>query len=102
MMSIINKTQKNISFYLYHFILYHMETPSILYTYYILEFTINTILTVWLFCTEKYKPEVDNAVRACEGCILTEGLYFEVMYRPIFDIINEQHSWLHVTLLPLC
>ena len=39
---------------------------------------INTILTVWLFCTEKYKPEVDNAARACEGCILTEGLYFEV------------------------
>ena len=32
-----------------------------------------------LFCTEKYKPEVDNADRACEVCILTEGLYFEVM-----------------------
>ena len=31
-----------------------------------------------LFCTEKYKPEVDNADRACEVCILTEGLYFEV------------------------
>ena len=31
-----------------------------------------------LFCTEKYKPEVDNADRACEVCILTEGLYFKV------------------------
>ena len=38
---------------------------------------IYTILTVWLFCTEKYKPEVDNADRACEVCILTErGLVF--------------------------
>ena len=37
-----------------------------------------TLLTVWLFCTEKYKPEVDNAARAWEGCTLTEGLYFEV------------------------
>ena len=33
----------------------------------------NIILTVWSLCTEKYKPEVDNAY-----CILTEGLYFEV------------------------
>ena len=31
-----------------------------------------------LFCPEKYKPEVDKADRACEVCILTEGLYFEV------------------------
>ena len=38
-----------------------------------------TILTVLLFCTEKYEREVDNAARACEGCcILTEGLYCEV------------------------
>ena len=30
-----------------------------------------------LFCTEKYKPEVDNADGACEVCILTErGLVF--------------------------
>ena len=30
-----------------------------------------------LFCTEKYKPEVDTADRACEVCILTErGLVF--------------------------
>ena len=31
-----------------------------------------------LFFTKKYKPEVDNADRACEVCIWTEGLYFEV------------------------
>ena len=33
-----------------------------------------------LFCTEKYKPEVDNADRAFEVCILTEGLYFVLRY----------------------
>ena len=38
----------------------------------------STILTVWLLSLEKYKPKVDNAARASEGCILTEGLYFEV------------------------
>ena len=41
----------------------------------------NIILTVFLFCTEKYKPEVDNTDRACEVGILTEGLYFEVRIR---------------------
>ena len=42
---------------------------------------INIILTVFLFCTEKYKPQVDNTDRACEVGILTEGLYFEVRIR---------------------
>ena len=42
---------------------------------------LNIILTVFLFCTEKYKPEVDNTDRACEVGILTEGLYFEVRIR---------------------
>ena len=41
----------------------------------------NIILTVFLFCTEKYKPEVDNTDRACEVGILTEGLYFQVRIR---------------------
>ena len=46
------------------------ECPILIFT--------NTILTVSLFCTEKYKIEVDNAVEACKGCILTEGLYVKV------------------------
>ena len=63
----INKREKKISFVKY------------------IDFSRNLFSRFWylyntnclLFCTEKYKPEVDNADRACEVCILTEGLYFE-------------------------
>ena len=52
----------------------------------------NTIITVWLFCTEKYKTEVDNAERACEGCILTKGLYFEVRTAKqlVLDLLTKE------------
>ena len=39
-----------------------------------IEFVTYTIQLCLLFCTEKYKPEVDNADRACEVCILTKVL----------------------------
>ena len=39
----------------------------------------NRMLTVLLFCTRKYEPEVDNAARPLRGCILIEGLYLEII-----------------------